>query len=135
MRVALRSKRQNPSPSSSPLHQGERCLMITSKQRRLWLVAILLLNLFQENRQDSAVGFPIPSPSRNSLTLREETRFTLKLAFTSVRTNTPAAKPAARFLISRVMAHMADLICGDSQKFVAIGFLRNFSSIVPWCSC
>ena len=69
------------------------------------------------------------------MTLREETRVTLELAFSSVKTNTPAAKPAARFLISRVMAHMADLMSGDSQKFVAIGFLRKFSSIVPWRSC
>ena len=43
MRVALRNKRQNPSPSSSPLHQGERRLRITSKQRRLWLAATFLL--------------------------------------------------------------------------------------------
>ncbi len=43
VRVALGSNRQNPSPSSSPLDQGERRPSFSTKPSRLWCVVIFLL--------------------------------------------------------------------------------------------
>ena len=42
VRVALGSNRQNPSPSSSPLDQGERRPSFSTKPSRLWRVVIFL---------------------------------------------------------------------------------------------
>lgn len=42
VRVALGSDRQNPSPSSSPLDQGERRPSFSTKPSRLWCVVIFL---------------------------------------------------------------------------------------------
>ena len=42
VRVALGSNRQNPSPSSSPLDQGERRPSFSAKPSRLWRVVIFL---------------------------------------------------------------------------------------------